>query len=80
MAEETVTPIRRKVTPRHAPTLSLVQDPNETVHRVSCMLKYMCAHKRDHDMDTSSEEDFALHMILRDLSDALDWAQEVARV
>jgi hypothetical protein len=63
-----------------APKLSLVDFPDETVHRVACMLKYLAAHPRDNTLPEDENEDFALFLILGDMADALEYAREVAHV
>jgi hypothetical protein len=78
MAEETVTPIRRKATPKTAPLL-LTELPEETVHRVACVLNYLSNHPRASDAAKPDDnEKFGEFIILRDLAAALDWAREVS--
>ena len=77
MSDPRVTPIRSKAIPQ-PPKLSLLDDPDETVHRVACMLKYLAAHPRDKNLHDDPDEDFAVFLILNDLADALNWARDVA--
>jgi hypothetical protein len=79
MAEETVTPIRGKPMPKTAPRLLLTECPDETVHRVACVLKYLSNHPRATDAaKAEDDEKFAEFILFRDLAAALDWAQDVA--
>lgn len=76
MAEETVTPIRRKATPK-PPVLLLTECHDETVHRVACILRYLAAHPRDTDLSWTDDEEFGRLILLRDMAAALDHAREV---
>lgn len=69
MADETVTPMRRRATPK---PLLLTATPDETVHRVACVLKYLVAHPRDTNLAWTEDEEFGRHILLSDLSAALD--------
>jgi hypothetical protein len=83
MSDETVTPIRRKATPKApTPTLLLTELPEETVHRVACILTYLSNHPRANDAAAKPDDDerFGEFILLRDLAAALDWAREVAHV
>lgn len=71
-----VAPIRKS--PRVQPKSLLTELPEETVHRVACVLKYLAAHDRDRSLGApDSDEEFASFMILRDLASALEYAREV---
>ena len=71
----TVTAIRRKATPR-PPRLLLTELPDETVHRVACVLKYLSNHTRLEDLELEDDEDFGRFILLRDLAAALDYAKD----
>jgi hypothetical protein len=78
MSDQTVTPIRRRATPK-APQLLLTELPEETVHRVACVLKYLSNHPRASDAaQADDDERFGGFILLRDLAAALDYSQEVA--
>jgi hypothetical protein len=73
-----VTPIRGKAPPK-APRLLLTELPDETTHRVACILRYLAAHVRDTDIAWTEDEEFGQFILFRDLADALDYAEEAKR-
>ena len=75
MSDPTVTPLRRKATP--STRLLLTELPEETVHRVACVLKYLSNHPRDTSLsEPDSDEEFGGFILLRDLAAALDYARD----
>jgi len=76
MDDHTVTPIRRKGTPKASTRLLLTELPEETVHRVACVLKYLSNHPRAKGGEADSDEEFGGFILLRDLAAALDYAQD----
>ena len=78
MSDQIVTAIRRKPSASKVPPrLLLTELPEETVHRVSCVLKYLSNHPRDCSLsEADSDEEFGGFILLRDLAAALDYARD----
>lgn len=66
MATKTVTPLSER--------LLLTELPEETPHRVACVLRFLAAHDAKEMLaDPDHDIEFGRHILLRDLATALDY-------
>jgi hypothetical protein len=90
MADENVTPLRpNQLAPsqrarkraRTAPRFILTEIPEETPHRVACVLRFLSEHHPDRGSTNADADDveFGLFILLRDLATALDTVRGESR-
>jgi hypothetical protein len=72
-----VAPIRRNATAL-SQRLLITECPEETAHRVACVLRYLAVHARDNCLGWTDDEEFGRMILLKDLAAALDYARAVA--
>lgn len=73
-----IKPARQKLQASSTPPVSLLlADPEDTPHRVACILKYLANHPIDPNIDNGTDEEYGLFLLLSDLAAALNHAQEV---